>query len=71
MYFPLITRPTRITAYKASLIDNIFKNDPLRPSISGLFLNRVFRFSGSSAEVEVASFKLVKFLVKFLCEKFV
>ena len=41
MYFPLITRPTRITANKASLIDNIFTNDPLRPSISGLFLNDV------------------------------
>ena len=41
MFFPLITRPTRITANKASLIDNIFTNDPLRPSISGLFLNDI------------------------------
>ena len=41
MYFLLITRPTRITANKASLIDNIFTNDPLRPSISGLFLNDI------------------------------
>ena len=41
MLFPLITRPTRITANKASLIDNIFTNDPLRPSISGLFLNDI------------------------------
>ena len=41
MFFPLITRPTRITAKKASLIDNIFTNDPLRPSISGLFLNDI------------------------------
>ena len=41
MYFPLITRPTRIRANKASLIDNIFTNDPLRPSISGLFLNDI------------------------------
>ena len=39
--FPLITRPTRITANKASLIDNIV-NDPLRPSTSGLsFLNDI------------------------------
>ena len=41
MFFPLITRPTRIMASKASLIDNIFTNDPLRPSISGLFLNDI------------------------------
>ena len=41
MFFPLITRPTRITANKASLIDNIFTNDPLRPSISDLFLNDI------------------------------
>ena len=41
MFFPLITRPTRITANKALLIDNIFTNDPLRPSISGLFLNDI------------------------------
>ena len=41
LFFPLITRPTRITAHKASLIDNIFTNDPFRPSISGLFLNDI------------------------------
>ena len=41
MFFPLITRPTRITANKASLIDNIFTNDPLCPSINGLFLNDI------------------------------
>ena len=41
MFIPLITRPTIITANKASLIDNIFTNDPLRPSISGLFLNDI------------------------------
>ena len=41
MFFPLITRPTSITANKALLIDNIFTNDPLRPSISGLFLNDI------------------------------
>ena len=41
MFFPLITRPTRITSHKASLIDNIFSNEPLHQSISGLFLNDV------------------------------
>ena len=41
MFFPLITRPTRIMASKNSLIDNIFTNDPLCPSISGLFLNDI------------------------------
>ena len=41
MFFPLIIRPTRITANKASLTDNIFTNDPLCPSISGLFLNDI------------------------------
>ena len=41
MFFPLITRPTRITANKASLMDNILTNDPVRPSISGLFLNDI------------------------------
>ena len=39
MLFPLITRPTRITSHKASLIDNIFTNDPLSFSFSGLFIN--------------------------------
>ena len=41
MFFPLIARPTRVTANKASLIANIFTNNPLRPSISGLFLNDI------------------------------
>ena len=41
MFFPLITRPSRITANKASLIDNIFMNNPLCPSINGLFLNDI------------------------------
>ena len=41
MFFSHITRHTRITANKASLIDNIFPNDPLCPSISGLFLNYI------------------------------
>ena len=37
-FFPLITRPTRITEHKASLIDNIFTNDPFNSSTNGLFL---------------------------------
>ena len=41
MFFPLITHPTRITANKASLIDNIFTNDPLCPSIYSLFLDDI------------------------------
>ena len=38
IFFPLITRPTRITSHKASLIDNIFTNEPLNQPISGLFM---------------------------------
>ena len=41
MFFPLILRPTRITTHKASLIDNIFTNDPLSHLISGLFVNDI------------------------------
>ena len=41
MFFPLITRPTRIMANKASLIDNNFTNAPLCPSINGLFINDI------------------------------
>ena len=41
MFFPLIDRPTRITAHTASLIDNIFTNDPLNHSTSGIFLNDI------------------------------
>ena len=41
MFFPLITRPTRITEHRASLIDNIFTNDPLSQSVSGLFINDI------------------------------
>ena len=41
MFFPLITRPTRITEHKASLIDNIFTNDPLSQSVSGLFISDI------------------------------
>ena len=32
MFFLFITRPTRITSHKASLIDNIFSNDPCSQS---------------------------------------
>ena len=31
IFFAIITRPTRIKAYKDSLIANIFPNDPLCP----------------------------------------
>ena len=41
MFFPLITRPTRITEHKPSLIDNIFTNDPLSQSVSGLCINNI------------------------------
>ena len=41
MFFPLITRPTGITANKALLIDSIFTKDPLCPSLNGLFLNDI------------------------------
>ena len=41
MFFPLITRPTRITSHKVSLIDNIFTNELFNQSISGLFLNDI------------------------------
>ena len=41
LFFPLISRPTRITAHKASLIDNIFTNDFSHQSFSGLFLNDI------------------------------
>ena len=34
IFFPLITHPTRITSHKASLIDNIFTNEPLNQSMS-------------------------------------
>ena len=37
MFFPLITRPTRITSNTATLIDNIFTNNLLNNfSVSGL-----------------------------------
>ena len=36
MFFPLITRPTRITSNTATLIDNIFTNNLNNFSVSGL-----------------------------------
>ncbi|CAH3042972.1 unnamed protein product [Porites lobata] len=36
MFFPLITRPTRITSNTATLIDNIFTNNLNNLSVSGL-----------------------------------
>ena len=48
MFFPLITRPTRIISNKAMLIDNIFTNNLNNISVSGLMFCDVliiFRFS--------------------------
>ena len=41
MFFPLITRPTRITSYNATLIDNIFTNDLVYCYFSGLFFTDI------------------------------
>ena len=41
MFFPLITRPTRITYYNATLIDNIFTNDLDNCSFTGLFFTDI------------------------------
>lgn len=40
MFYPLITRPTRITTHTATLIDNIFTNDP-NNHLNGLLLNDI------------------------------
>ena len=49
MFFPLTTRPTRITSHKASLLDNIFTNEPLIINLLAVFLSMtfliIFRFS--------------------------
>ena len=69
MFFPLISRPTRLTAHKASLIDNIFTNDPLSHAISGLFLNDIsdhlpiFSFVSDKYRVPKAE-KYISFRVK-------
>ena len=41
MFSPLITRPTRITSYNATLIDNIFTNNLDNCSFSGLFFTDI------------------------------
>ena len=41
MFFPLITRPTRITCHSATLIDNIFVNQFFDRSRSGLFFTDI------------------------------
>ena len=41
MFFPLITRPTRITCHSATLIDNIFVNQFFDRSTSGLFFTDI------------------------------
>ena len=40
-FFPLITRPTRITSYSATLIDNIFTNNIKTLSSSGLLFTDI------------------------------
>ena len=39
--YPLIDRPSRITEYSATLIDNIFTNDLITDKLSGLIINDV------------------------------
>ena len=41
MFFPLITRPTRLTSHLATLIDNIFVNQFFDRSRSGLFFTDI------------------------------
>ena len=40
-FFPLISRPTRITSSTASLIDNIFTNDVTNCAVSGLLFTDI------------------------------
>ena len=40
-FFPLITRPTRITSNTATLIDNIFSNNFVNQAFSGLFFTDI------------------------------
>ena len=39
MFYPLINRPTRITAHSATLIDNIFTNHLTQTLLSGILIN--------------------------------
>ena len=41
MFFPLITRPSRITSHSATLIDNIFANNFFELSRSGLLFSDI------------------------------
>ena len=41
MFFPLITRPSRITSHTATLIDNIFANNFFERSRSGLLFTDI------------------------------
>jgi hypothetical protein len=41
MFYPLINRPTRITAHSATLIDNIFTNNLSPQLFSGIILNNI------------------------------
>ena len=38
-FYPLISKPTRITSHSATLIDNIFTNQPSKCSFSAIILN--------------------------------
>ena len=40
-FFPLISRPTRITSNTVSLIDNIFTNEPKNCAVSGLLFTDI------------------------------
>ena len=40
-FFPLISRPTRITSNTASLIGNIFTNEPTNCAVSGLLFTDI------------------------------
>ena len=53
MFFPLILRLKRVTAHKASLIDNIFANDPLSHSINCIItpLTSIFNLSITTGAV--------------------
>ena len=41
MFFPMITRPTRITSHTATLLDNIFANKCFDHSRSGLLITDI------------------------------
>ena len=41
MFFPMITRPTRITSHTATLLDNIFANNCFDHSRSGLLITDI------------------------------